>query len=390
MKKTSKWGSILSSLTAVTLLLSACGGGGGQSSQPASGGTAAGNTQPAAPAPSGEDLKEKFKGQTLSLLTWEGYADPKFTKGFEEKYGVKVNPTYFGSSDELIAKLKAGGGSTYDIISPSSDVAWFLIQSDMVEPIDTAKVSNYNDLNEKLRSLQDVQKDGKQYGLPFTWGPDYLIYDADVIKEEPKSWEIFWDPQYKGKASLWDDINNIYLVGQMMGLDKTDQSAIYNMSEEQLQQAKQKLLEAKPQIRKYWATAGELNDLFANKEVVLACGWPLTVKALKDKGRNLKWTIPQEGATGWIDRLMIVKGTQHRELADLYLDYISSPEGMALVAEVTNYSVANPKAAQHMTKELQELTYINEMDKMFTKLNFWQYVKDRARYNEIWTEVKTN
>ncbi|MCK9905790.1 hypothetical protein MXD63_38100, partial [Frankia sp. Cpl3] len=121
MKKTSKWGSILSSLTAVTLLLSACGGGGGQSSQPASGGTAAGNTQPAAPAPSGEDLKEKFKGQTLSLLTWEGYADPKFTKGFEEKYGVKVNPTYFGSSDELIAKLKAGGGSTYDIISPSSD-----------------------------------------------------------------------------------------------------------------------------------------------------------------------------------------------------------------------------------------------------------------------------
>jgi spermidine/putrescine-binding protein len=265
-----------------------------------------------------------------------------------------------------------------------------LIQSDMVEPIDTSKISNYNDLNEKLRNLQDVQKDGKQYGLPFTWGPDYLIYDADVIKEEPKSWNIFWDPQFKGKVSLWDDINNIYMVGQMMGLDKNDSAAIYNMTEEQLQQAKQKLLEVKPQVRKFWATAGELNDLFANKEVVLAVGWPLTVKELKDKGRNLKWTIPQEGATGWIDRLMIVKGTQHPELAHLYLDYIASPKAMALVAEVTNYSVANPKAAEYMSKELQEITYVNEMDKMFTKLNFWKYVKDRARYNEIWTEVKTN
>ncbi len=385
MMKVKKWLSAISSLTITAALLAACGGGGGGQQAPAA--STPTNSQSAQPAEA--DLKEKFKGQTLNLLTWEGYADPKFTKGFEEKYGVKVNPTYFGSSDELVAKLKAGGGSTYDIISPSSDVAWMLIQSDMVEPLDPSKISNFNDLNEKLRNLHDVQKDGKLYGMPFTWGPDYLIYDADVVKEEPKSWGVFWDPEYKGKVSIWDDISNIYLVGQMAGLDKTDQSAIYNMTEEQLQAAKQKLIELKPQIRKYWATGGELNDLFANKEVVLAVGWPLTVKEVNAKGRNLKWTIPQEGATGWIDRLMIVKGSQHRELADLYLDYISSPKEQALVAEVTTYSVANPKAAEYMSKDLQEITYINDMDKMFTRLNFWQFVKDRARYNEIWTEVKT-
>lgn len=388
MRKVRKWFSILSSVTISALLVTACGGG-GNTTQPAQ--TTPSNTNTTQPAqPSGEDLKEKFKGQSLNLLTWEGYADPKFTKGFEDKYGVKVNPTYFGSSDELVAKLKAGGGSTYDIISPSSDVAWMLIQSDMVEPIDTSKISNFNDLNERLRNLTDVQKDGKVYGLPFTWGPDYLIYDADVVKEEPKSWQVFWDPQYKGKVSVWDDISNIYLMGQIAGLDKSDPGAIYNMSEDQLQDAKKKLIDLKPQIRKYWATAGELNDLFANKEVVMAVGWPLTVKEVNAKGRNLKWTIPEEGATGWIDRLMIVKGSQHRELADLYMDYISGPKEMALVAEVTTYSVANPKAAEHMSKELQEMTYIHDMDKMFARLNFWQYVKDRGRYNEIWTEVKTN
>jgi spermidine/putrescine-binding protein len=327
--------------------------------------------------------------KTLNLLTWEGYADPEFTKAFSEKYGVKVNATYFGSSDELLAKLKSGGGDTYDIISPSSDVASVLIDSGLVEEIDTAKIDSFRDLNERLRSLQDVQKDGKTYGMPFTWGPDYLIYDADVVKEEPTSWSTFWDPKYKGKISVWDDISNIYLVGQIMGLDKKDESAIYNMSEEQLQDAKKKLLELKPNIRKYWATAGELNDLFANKEVVMAVGWPLTVEAVNAKGRNLKWTIPQEGATGWIDRLMIVKGAKNKANAEKYLNYISTPEAQAKVAKVTTYGIANPKAAEFMDQQLQEQTYVNNMDDMFSKLNFWQPVKERNRYNEIWTEIKT-
>lgn len=333
------------------------------------------------------DPAARFKGKTLNLLTWEGYADPKFTKGFEEKYGVTVKGTYFGSSDELVAKLRSGGG-VYDIVSPSSDVATSLINGGLVAPIDLSKISAYNDLAEPLRNMTDVQKDGKIYGVPFTWGPDYLVYDANVITEEPTSWAIFWDPKYKGKVSVWDDISNIYLVGQLLGYDKTDKSALYNMTEEQLAAVKKKLIELKPQIRKYWATAGELNDLFKNKEVVVAVGWPLTPQTLNKEGMNIKSTIPQEGASGWIDRLMIAEGSGNKELAMLYLDYITQPQAMALVAEVTAYSVANPKAAEHMSPEQRKNTYMDELDYYFKRLNFWQYVKDRKRYNEIWNEVK--
>lgn len=365
MKKLNKFATLLMGIAASSMIITACGN-------------------------DSEKTGGKENGtKTLNLLTWEGYADPVFTKEFEEKYGAKINATYFGSSDELLAKLKAGGGDTYDIISPSSDVASILVDSGLVEDIDTSKIDKFGDLNERLRSLKDVVKDGKTYGVPFTWGPDYLIYDADVIKDAPTSWSAFWDPKYKGKVSVWDDISNIYLTGQIMGLDKNDESAIYNMSEDQLQDAKKKLLELKPNIRKYWATAGELNDLFANKEVVMAVGWPLTIAELNAKGRNLKWTIPEEGATGWIDRLMIVKGSKHKDLAEKYLNYISTPESQAKVAKVTTYGIANPNAAEFMDDALIEQTYVNNMDDMFSKLNFWQPVKERNRYNEIWTEVKT-
>lgn len=209
------------------------------------------------------------------------------------------------------------------------------------------------------------------------------------MKEEPKSWGVFFDPAYKGKVSLWDDVSNIYLVAQLLGLDKTDPSALYNLTEEQLAQVKKKLLELKPQVRKYWATAGELNDLFKNKEVVLAVGWPLTPATLNKEGRNLKATIPAEGATGWIDRLMVVSGTPNKALAEAYLDYVTQPKAMALVAEATNYNIANPKAGAHMPEDLKKI-YDVDVDAYFKRLNFWQHVKNRKGYNELWNEVKSS
>ncbi|MGO0059549.1 hypothetical protein ACTID9_06000 [Brevibacillus fluminis] len=59
----------------------------------------------------------------IGLLGWEGYADPSFIKDFEAKYNVEVSATYAGSTDEIIAKTKGGGGSVYDRIIVSSDVA---------------------------------------------------------------------------------------------------------------------------------------------------------------------------------------------------------------------------------------------------------------------------
>jgi len=60
-------------------------------------------------------------GGELNFMVWEGYTDTLFARPFEEACGVKVNATYMGSSDDLVAKLRAGGAETIDLISPSSD-----------------------------------------------------------------------------------------------------------------------------------------------------------------------------------------------------------------------------------------------------------------------------
>jgi spermidine/putrescine-binding protein len=335
------------------------------------------------------DSKDKFKGKTLNILCWEGYADAKFTKPFEEMTGATVKGTYFASSDELIAKLSAGGGAVYDIVTPSPDMAQALVEQGLVQPIDLKKITHYDSLAAQLRAMQDVVKDGATYGVPFTWGPDYLVYNADVIKETPTSWNVMWDPKYKGKVALWDDISSIYLAGILNGDAKTDKGAIYNMTDAQLAAAKKKLMALKPQVRKFWTSAGELNDLMKNKEAVIAVGWPLTPATLKKEGMNIKGIIPSEGATGWIDRLMITKATANKELAEMFIDYITKAENLAKVADVTGYSVANNGAARYLTPDQLEMTQMNNTQYYFDKLNFWQYVKARNKYNEVWNEVKS-
>src|SRR3974390_680149 len=98
------------------------------------------------------------KTPTLNLLVWEGYADPSFVKAFEEQNHCRVSASYMGSSDELVAKLRGGSAGTYDVISPSSDVATAIVAANLVEPLDLSKLPAYSQLSPALTSLPLVKQ----------------------------------------------------------------------------------------------------------------------------------------------------------------------------------------------------------------------------------------
>ena len=93
------------------------------------------------------------KEASLSLLVWEGYADPATVHAFEESHQCKVMATYMGSSDELVAKLRGGSASNYDVISPSSDVAASITRTGLAAPLDLSKLPSYPQLSARLRDL---------------------------------------------------------------------------------------------------------------------------------------------------------------------------------------------------------------------------------------------
>lgn len=332
--------------------------------------------------------KTDFDGAELNILIWEMYADESVIKPFEEKYNCKVNATFFTSSDDLLAKLKAGGGDVYDVISPSGDVAGLVVNSDMAEPIDLEHISSWSEIPDTFK-LDDMEKDGNTYGVPYLWGPDYVMYNADVVTEPIESWTELWDEEYDGRIALHNDVSNIYMIGLIDGITDDDPLAIYNMSTEQLADAQKRLTDLNSHVRKYWDAGGELEDLFMNGEVDIAVGWPSTLKNLQDAGLNMEWCIPEEGCTGWFDRWMIVKGSKQYQLATLWIDWTTSAEGEALGSIATTFSVSNPNAAEYMNEDQKEIAMVDDMYEMFDSINFWQYVEEREAYNEVWTAVKT-
>jgi len=326
-------------------------------------------------------------GGELNFMVWEGYTDTLFTKPFEEACGVKVNATYMGSSDDLVAKLRAGGAETIDLISPSSDAATAIIDADLAAPLDLGRLPSYTDLSEGFRSLKVARKGDATYGLPWAFGPNPLIYDTTKVKPTPASWGELWDRKYRNKLSLQDDIATLYKVAQYLGMDDpNDPSKLYNLSDEDLAKVKAKMLELRPNVRKYWVTAGDMTQLFQSREVLAGEGWPLMTNQLRQAKFPAGETIPKEGTTAWADHWVLTKGAKNLDAAYAWLEYSAQPFTQKLLYDVTAYIVANPEAKSYMTPE--QAASQRDISDYGSKVNFWQWSPRREKYQEIWNEVK--
>ena len=322
----------------------------------------------------------------LNMLTWEGYTDPSFVEPFEEATGCKVTPTYVGSNDEFPAKL-AGGGGVYDLVSPSVDTTTILMKAGLVEEIDTGRLEHWGELYEQFRGHVGVNYEGGVYGVPFTWGSIPFMYRTDMFDKAPTSIADLWtDEALAGKISLWDDKTNIYVVARMLFGTDID---VYDLSDDQLAEVRDKLIELKPKIRKFWSTAGELVNLYANGEVAISNTWGGYQSSLvAAEGIEMIEFIPVEKADGWADAWQVVKDSPNEDCAYEWLNFAIASGGQCGVVGVTGYSGSNPVVLKEC---LDEATFmaLNQSDfKYIDGLVLWEEPARVDAYINTWNAVK--
>lgn len=322
-------------------------------------------------------------GCTLTAIVWEGYTDPSFTKPFEEQTGCTVKATYAGSSDEMFAKFRAGGGRTYDIISASGDITERLYKAGLVQPIDTSKLQNYESVFASFQAGKWNTFDGQPYGVTFAWGPNVLVYNTKEVSPAPQSWDVLFDPKYAGKIALPD--NPMTIADVALWLGKSDP---YDLTDADLAEVKDKLLELRPNIRKFWATAGELANLFQSGEVVLAHAWPLTYTQLSEAGFPIGSVSPKGKLTGWTDSWMISRRSRHPEVAYQWIDYILSGAGQKGVMDVTGYSGATQLGAEAVGQERAHELFMDDLS-LHSQINMWQSVKNYDKWVQLWNEIRS-
>jgi putative spermidine/putrescine transport system substrate-binding protein/spermidine/putrescine transport system substrate-binding protein len=117
-------------------------------------------------------------------------------------------------------------------------------------------------------------------------------------------------------------------------------------------------------------------------------GWPLNTAQLRKLNFPIGETIPKENTTGWIDHLMITSASKNKDLAAEFLAYMVEAKTQKLVSDVTHYTPANPDAAVYLSSDEKKSLHLDDPNSYMMHIYFWQDVPRRAKYNEIWNEVK--
>jgi putative spermidine/putrescine transport system substrate-binding protein len=333
----------------------------------------------------GPDLSKKGEGR-LNLVVWEGYADKSFANDFTKQTGCKVNAVPAGTSDEMFTKFRSGGGGQYDLVTPSGDASLRLIKSGAAAPLDTSKLTNYNDLAPQLQSPSFNTQNGQHYGLSFMWGANVLIYNKDKIKTPPTSWADLYSPKYKGKITVPD--NPIQIAD--VALQFEGQQKPYAIDQATLDKVKAKLKQQRPLVRKYWLLATDFEGLFKSGDAIIGAGWPLMTNDLKKAGLNVAEVLPKEGVTGWSDSLMISAKAKHPICAYKWMNYVTSPKVQQKVVAVTNYSPANQKTCELVGPKQCKDLHIRDQ-KYYSTIKYWETPIAPTNYRQwtdAWAEVK--
>ena len=105
---------------------------------------------------------------------------------FKADTGIAINLSTFGSDDEAEQKLKAAGGSGFDVIFPSvTNILNYRGDGDdfLLAAIDESRVNMDNIIASMVRDsiqLGGVQR-GNRLGLPFDWGTEAVTFNSSVL-----------------------------------------------------------------------------------------------------------------------------------------------------------------------------------------------------------------
>ena len=317
-------------LAGAAVIAAGCGSSGGSPSAGSGNPTGtSGLTVPTAHLPVPQKIG-KGEGQ-LNLIAWEGYLNPIWVKPFEKQTGCQVNAKYAGSSDELVALMKNGGGGQYDMVSSSGDADLRILYAGDARPVNINLIPSWKDFFPAFKAPAFNTINGVHYGVSLQWGPNVLMYNTKDFPTAPTSWSVIYNPKYKGQVTVPD--NPIQIADAALYLEKTKPSLgitdPYELTQSQFQAAVSLLAKQRPLIEKYWSLASQEIFDFKNGNATLGAGWPYQVSTLKAAHFPIGDTIPSQGATGWADTWMMAAKAPHPNCAYMWMRYISTPKVQA-------------------------------------------------------------
>ena len=367
----------MASLTAASALLSGCG---------ASGNTGASGTDSAASG--------SADGGELYVYNWGEYIDEDVISQFEEETGITVVYDLFETNEEMYPVIEAGAVN-YDVVCPSDYMIQKMRENDLLAELNFDNIPNIAQIDPAYMEMSNAFDPENKYSVPYCWGTVGILYNTRLLDElgvpAPTKWADLWDERLSGEILMQDSVRDAFMVAL-----KKDGYSMNSESKDELEQAKQELIDQKPLVQAY--VIDQVRDKMIGGEAAVGVIYSGEMLYIQDEVANLgldydlEYVIPEEGTNLWLDSWVIPKNAKNKENAEKWIDFMCRPEIAKANFEYITYPTPNKGAFELLDKEMQNNKAVFPDIDSLKNSEVYKYLGDEtdAVYNELWKEVKAN
>ena len=299
--------------------------------------------------------------EEVLIFCYGDYMDPEVVDRFEDLTGLRVVINTFDTCEEMYPVIKNQAG-VYDAICCSDYFIERMRNEDMLQEIDYSNVPNVSNIGERWMKYSDQYFDpGNKYSVPYQLGIAGIMYNTAKIEPgEITSWNDLWDEKYAGKMIVQDSLRDTFAMAL-----KAKGHSLNTMSEDELAEATQYLIDQKPLVYKY--ANDSARDLLIGNSADLGVVWNGEVLYSQELNEDLDFVIPEEGTEIFIDSWCIPKNAFHKENAEAWINFMCRPDIAYQNFEYLTYSTPNEGAIELMDEEYLESEALWLPDSLFEK-----------------------
>jgi spermidine/putrescine transport system substrate-binding protein len=311
--------------------------------------------------------------------------DPPFLGEYKKTYRETPNITIFADEDEAFAKMRAGFKP--DVMGPCYYEYPRWREAGLLQPIDTAKLKNWNKISPTLRALPGIGAGpNKVWFVPHYWGNTSVTFRTDLAPEYAKkpSWQILFDPKYKGRIAVLDGVDDtVPFIARMIGIDA------YHMTPAQWEKVQDKLRELVKQTRIITSDDTTLVQALASGEIVAAMTWRIVYSALHREGKPVAFMNPPSGIFTYVCGLVVHKNPSDEIKATALIDSMIGDEG----ADYTLLKIGDEPANVSTLSKIPNATFQNlgisrDTETILKHGIFQQRLKNKEEIVSAWTEIR--
>ena len=367
----------MAGLTAASALLSGCG---------ASGNTGASGTDSAASG--------SADGGELYVYNWGEYIDENVISQFEDETGITVVYDLFETNEEMYPVIEAGAVN-YDVVCPSDYMIQKMRENDLLAELNFDNIPNIDQIDPAYMEMSQAFDPENKYSVPYCWGTVGILYNTRLLEElgvpAPTKWADLWDERLSGEILMQDSVRDAFMVAL-----KKDGYSMNSESKDELEQAKQELIDQKPLVQAY--VIDQVRDKMIGGEAAVGVIYSGEMLYIQDEvanlglDYNLEYVIPEEGTNLWLDSWVIPKNAKNKENAEKWIDFMCRPEIAKANFEYITYPTPNKGAFELLDEDMQNNKAVFPDIDSLKDSEVYKYLGDDtdAIYNELWKEVKAN